>query len=111
MQVKFSNRGPTLIAKVAGELDHHSTGYLRQKMDYEIIKATNKNLIMDFSDTGFMDSSGIGLIIGRYKNVKSMNGETVLVVKDSRIAKILEMAGINKMMPVFTSVNEAFESL
>lgn len=111
MQVKFSRKGKTLIAKISGELDHHSTEYFRQKIDSELLKAENKNLIMDLNLTGFMDSSGIGLIIGRYKKVLSINGKTAIVVNNSRITRILGLSGLGKLVKMFESLDDAVKAL
>ena len=111
MHVRFSNKGPVLIAKLTGELDHHSADYLRIKIDSEIVKSTTKDLIMDFSEVGFMDSSGIGVILGRYKNMHSMNGRTAVVSVNKQILKLLEMSGIEKYVPVYGNMDEAIKDL
>ena len=65
MQVKFSNKGKTLVVSVSGELDHHSAEFLREKIDGEIIKSTTRNIIFELSKLSFMDSSGIGVDTGQ----------------------------------------------
>ena len=67
MKVKISYKGTILIASLEGELDHHSAQYVRQKIDSELMKSSNRDMILDFSKVSFMDSSGIGVVIGRYK--------------------------------------------
>lgn len=111
MQVRFSNKGPVLIAKLTGELDHHSADYLRIKIDSEIVKSTTRDLIMDFTEVGFMDSSGIGVIIGRYKNMLNINGKTAVVSVNKQISKLLEMSGIGKFVPVYANMDEAVKDL
>lgn len=111
MQLKFSNRGNTLIIGILGELDHHSAEYIRQKVDAEMIKSTTKNVIFDFSKVSFMDSSGIGVIIGRYKNILKLNGKASIVNVNSQTRRILEMAGLLKIIPVYDSINDAMEAV
>jgi len=111
LQIKFYNRGTTLIASIAGELDHHSAEYIRQKIDNEMIKSTNKNIIFDFSSLSFMDSSGIGVIMGRYKYVQRLNGKIAIVNTNVQIDRILEMAGIKKIIPVYDKIDAAIGAL
>lgn len=107
MQVKFSNKGTTLIIGIIGELDHHSAEYIRTKIDAEMVKSTTKHIIFDFSKVSFMDSSGIGVIIGRYKNIQKLNGRAAIVNPNLQIKKIFEMGGIFKLMPLYESMDEA----
>ncbi|HHW49418.1 MAG TPA: anti-sigma F factor antagonist [Clostridiaceae bacterium] len=111
MQIKFSNRGTTLIASIIGELDHHSAEYIRQKIDNEMIKSTNKNVIFDLSKLSFMDSSGIGVIMGRYKNIQRLNGKMAIVNTNAQIDRILEMASIKKIIPVYEKLDTAIGAL
>lgn len=111
MQVKFNTKGTTLVVNILGELDHHSAEYVRQKIDSEIIKATTRNLIFDFTKLEFMDSSGIGVIAGRYRNIKKLEGNAAIVSSNKQINRILEMSGIYKIMPVYNSLDLAISSL
>lgn len=109
MQIKFTNKATTLIASITGELDHHSAEYIRQKIDTEMIKATTKNIIFDFSKVNFMDSSGIGVIMGRYKNIQKLNGGTAIVNASTQIKRIFEMSGLLKIIPVYDTMDEALD--
>lgn len=111
MQIKFSNRGTTLVISIIGELDHHSAEHIRQKIDGELIKSTTKNIIFDFSKLSFMDSSGIGVLIGRYKNIQKLNGKAVIVKANAQIKRVLEMSGILKIMTLYDSLDAAFDAL
>lgn len=107
LQIKFSNKGNTLIIGILGELDHHSAEYIRQKIDAEMIKSTTKNIVFDFSKVSFMDSSGIGVIMGRYKNIIKLSGKAAIINANHQIKRILEMSGILKIIPVYDSINDA----
>lgn len=111
MQIKFSYRGTTLIARVIGELDHHSAEYARQKIDGEMVKSTTKNLVFDFSQLTFMDSSGIGIIMGRYKNIQKLNGKIAIVCGNPQISRILKMCGIPKLMNIYDNLDSAISEL
>ncbi|MCX7710495.1 MAG: anti-sigma F factor antagonist [Clostridia bacterium] len=110
MQIKFSNKGTTLIVGINGELDHHSAEYIRQKVDGEIIKSSTKNVIFDLSNVSFMDSSGIGVIIGRYKNIQKLNGKTALTGLNEHVKRIFDMAGLLKIIPAYGNVESALKN-
>lgn len=111
MQVKFNNKGSTLIVSILGELDHHSAEYIRQKVDNEILKSTTRNVIFDFAKVSFMDSSGIGVIIGRYKNISKLNGKVAVVNASTQIGRILEMSGILRIISLYESIDTAIKAL
>lgn len=107
LQIKFSNRGSTLIVSLVGELDQHSAEYTRQKIDAEIIRSTTKNIVFDLSKMSFMDSSGIGVIMGRYKNISRLKGKIAIAAAMPQIKRILDISGIFKFIPYFQSASEA----
>lgn len=107
MQIKLSKRGTTLIIGVYGELDHHSAEYVRQKVDSEIMRSSTKNIIFDFTKLSFMDSSGIGVIMGRFKNIQKLNGKSVIVNANEQIKRLLEMSGILRIIPMYNTLDEA----
>jgi len=111
LHIKFTNRGTTLIIRIIGELDHHTAEYVRQKIDGELLKSTTRNIIFDFSELSFMDSSGIGVIIGRYKNILKLNGKAAVVNTNDQIMRILDMSGILKIIPVYKSLDDAVAAL
>ncbi len=111
MDVTFSKRGTTLIAKIRGELDHHTAEYIRRKIDSEIMKSFTKNVIFDFSDISFMDSSGIGVIMGRYKNIRQLHGRVSLVNIKPQLRRIVDMSGILKYVSIHDNVNDAINTM
>jgi stage II sporulation protein AA (anti-sigma F factor antagonist) len=111
VDVKFGSKGTTLVVKLLGELDHHCADYIRRKIDNELFKSSTKNMIFDFTGLKFMDSSGIGVIMGRYKNITRLRGRAVIVNRDMQIKRILEMSGILKMIDVYESVDKALSVL
>jgi stage II sporulation protein AA (anti-sigma F factor antagonist) len=69
MQVEYNHKDKLLILKIEEEIDHHTSEKIRKRADYEIQVHIPKKLVFDFSNVTFMDSSGIGMLIGRYKLV------------------------------------------
>jgi len=111
LKVKISYKGSTLIAGIIGELDHHSAEYIRGKIDSELIKATTKNVILDFSKVSFMDSSGIGVIMGRYKNVSKLNGKLSVINVNDQMMRIFEMSGLLKVIPTYDNIDVAMNKM
>lgn len=111
LDVKLYRKGTTLIIKIMEDMDHHSAQYLRQKIDCEIVKATVKNIIFDFSNVNFMDSSGIGVVVGRYKNIQKLNGRAAIVNANTKIMQIFEMSGVLKIIPAYSDMDKAISSM
>ena len=88
-QVTLKQDGKTLTALLSGEIDHHWAAILREKIDERAAAAAPAILILDFSAVTFMDSSGIGLILGRHKLVSAMGQKAPKDIK-----RMLSIAGI-----------------
>ena len=93
-QVTMMQEGKQMTAFLSGEIDHHWAAVLREQMD-EAIKATvPEKLILDFSGVTFMDSSGVGLILGRYRLMNSWKGVVVVQKAPAGIKRMLAIADI-----------------
>lgn len=100
-----------LVVQFKGELDHHTTESSRQKIDQQYSDHRIKNIVFDLRGLTFMDSSGIGLIMGRYKNSMEKGGKLVLVSQNSYVDKILKMSGLLKIVDSYPTIESAIESL
>lgn len=100
VESNFSKDENVLYISITEEIDHHTTEKIRRRMDYEIARFMPRKVVFDFSKVSFMDSAGIGLLIGRYKLVKLLGGITELVNVSKSTEKVLEMSGILKIMPI-----------
>lgn len=99
MPVYITNAGGgTIVAKITGEIDHHSSRWLRMDIDTAIIDNDPKRLMLDFSGVSFMDSSGVGLVMGRYKNMRERGGEVTLINMPEYIEKVMNLAGMDKLL-------------
>ena len=95
--------GHTLKIKLRGEIDHHSASALRTSMD-DMIKANRpKKLIVDMSAVDFMDSSGLGLIMGRYSLMQGIGGETCVLDPSPATERIMSLAGMERMIKILRS--------
>ena len=83
------------------ELDHHNAEEIRRKADRLIEKHHIKCVIFDFTETNFMDSSGIGVIMGRYRMVHLLGGEVWAANTNDRMKKILVMSGVTKIIQIY----------
>ena len=108
--VKFTVRSKTLIVTVTGDIDQHNAGDLREQTDMRISHENVKKLIFDFSGLDFMDSSGIGVIIGRYKLMRTMGGKVQIVVKKQSVKKILELSGVRKIVGIYENLSDAMKT-
>ncbi len=100
-----------LIVNVSEELDHHNAEIIRDKIDKIIVKENIKCVIFDFSNTKFMDSSGIGVIIGRYKNIKNRGGNVVVANVGPRMDRIFNMSGLYRIINRYENVKEALNDV
>ncbi|MCD7882789.1 MAG: anti-sigma factor antagonist [Lachnospiraceae bacterium] len=101
MNSLFTVSGTVLCIHLPAEIDHHTANSLCAEADRLIQKKYIRSVLFDFSETTFMDSSGIGMLIGRYKLMRFMGGVVMAVHVGPRMNRILEMAGINKIMDIF----------
>lgn len=92
--------GRTLWIRVPGELDHHSAERICRETDRLVKERDIQEIVFDFSETIFCDSSGIGMLMGRYKMMKALGGSVRAVQVRERVGKILMLAGIMKIIPV-----------
>ncbi len=90
--------GTTLVVKLSGEIDQSCAGTIRENIDRELKQVSIRNLILDFADVSFMDSSGIGMILGRYKEIKMRGGKTMIIRTRPQVDRILELSGLKKII-------------
>ena len=94
MQIRVKQQEHGVVASLYGELDHHSAMQTRQSLDHIIAKYKDTDLVLDLKNLSFMDSSGLGVIIGRYKKLKS-SGNNLFVRNASRqIDKVFNVSGL-----------------
>lgn len=89
-----------LCIKMPKEVDHHNAGKITGQADEMICRSEVKNLIFDFSNTEFMDSSGIGIILGRYKKISYFHGKVYAIHVNVQIRKMLHMSGLQKIVEI-----------
>ena len=98
MEIIFYVEEDTLIAELSGEIDHHVTEKLRQDIDDEMKLCGTRDLVFDFSHVEFMDSSGIGMVLGRYKKVHNAGGKVTICIAGRLVKQILDLSGVFTLM-------------
>ena len=89
-----------LMIVISGEIDHHSAVAVRNEIDAEILRVCPKKAVMDLSGIDFMDSSGLGLIMGRYSKMRAIGGELSLLDPNERILRIFTLAGLERIVRI-----------
>ena len=100
MEEMYAVKDNCLFVMMPKEMDHHKADTIRMKIDEYLLDYKAQNVIFDFENTRFMDSSGIGLIVGRYKKVSCFGGKIVAMHVNARIQKILLMSGLKDMIEI-----------
>ena len=98
--IRYDEDTKTLTVCPSGELDQNMAEKIRNTIDSEILKRGAKTLIFDMNEIPFMDSSGIGMLIGRYKLMKRMNGQVEVTGMKENVFRIFRMSGLGQIMKV-----------
>lgn len=106
MQKEFITKGRYLVVTVGEELDQYQAERIRENCKYYLEGTRIKNVIFDFSNTKFMDSAGIGVITGRYKQVKRLGGLVYVVGVTREIIRIFLISGLKELVVIKKSIDE-----
>lgn len=109
MQLSTEIKDNYMIVKLKGELDHHASEEARKKIDEKYYKSNSLNIVLDLRELNFMDSSGIGLIMGRYRNCSNRKGSVSIVSTSPYINKMIRMSGLLKLVNVYETMEEAIK--
>ncbi|MBO5248262.1 MAG: anti-sigma factor antagonist [Clostridia bacterium] len=98
--ITYETKERLLTVEIAGEIDHHTAAGLRAEIDEVIKKYSPLCLTLDFSQVNFCDSSGIALVLGRYRLMKSLGGDVELTGLAENVSHIFEMADLKKIVTI-----------
>ena len=98
--IRYETNKETLVIHVGGEIDHHSAVAVRTGIDAEIASKRPSRVLLELSDVDFMDSSGLGLIMGRFALVKQYGGTLAVLDPSPAVLKIMKLAGMERMIAV-----------
>ena len=100
MNFTITRKQDKLYVFVSGEIDHHNAALIRESVDIEIKRTRIKELIFDFSQLEMMDSSGIGILMGRLKLMQQTGGRTVVSGAPEYIEKIINLSGLGSLVEI-----------
>ena len=100
-----------LILPIGPELDHHQALRLRRISDEQLRRSRAQNVILDFKETRFMDSAGVGMIIGRYREVDLLGGKLCAIHVGKNVRKLVDISGLHKLLYIYKDLNEALAHL
>lgn len=100
-----------LIIYLTGDIDQHVVSNMRSEIDLTIRQNNIKNIIFDFKEVEFMDSSGLGMILSRYKSLQQTDGEIMLSNVSDNTMRLFDMVGIKKIIKIYDTVEDCISSL
>ena len=109
MEVKYYEKERLLLFKITEEIDEFEVKKIRRRADYEIERFSPKRVVFDFDNVTFMDSAGIGMVIGRYKQTALLGGKMELANLTDSVRKIFQMSGVLKLIPEVILIEEEEE--
>jgi stage II sporulation protein AA (anti-sigma F factor antagonist) len=111
LDVEIEQFGKAMIVRLKGELDHHTAETLKAKMEQALEENDCHHIVLSMKDLTFMDSSGLGVILGRYKKIKGRGGQMIVCDVNTGIYKLFEMSGMFKIVAVEQNENDALGRL
>lgn len=107
MEINLISEKRTIVAKIDTDLDHHSAVQIRRAIDSKIKSSNAVNVIFNFSQVDFMDSSGIGMLMGRYKITNILGGKVIIFGMKKQVRRIVDMSGIDKIITICKTYDDA----
>lgn len=104
--VTYEKKNETLLIHVSGEIDHHSAAMVRKSIDDCILAERPERVLLELSSVDFMDSSGLGLIMGRFALVKQYCGTFAVLDPSPAVVRIMKLAGMERMISVLRTKNK-----
>ncbi len=111
VNVRTKRVGGVLVASLQGELDDHSADAVRKALDRELDAMSPPRLVLDLEGVTFMDSSGLGVILGRYRKISERGGQMRIASVPAQIHKLFAISGLHKVMHVHAKQGEAVRAL
>jgi stage II sporulation protein AA (anti-sigma F factor antagonist) len=107
----FEVRHDVLLIRLSGELDHHTAEELRVKVTDTLEKERIRHIVLNLEHLTFMDSSGLGVILGRYKQIKNLGGEMIVCSISPTVKRLFDMSGLFKIIRLETDEQFALKTL
>ncbi len=101
MKIEMTDKN--MFVYLEGEIDHHCAKEMREEIDRKIDEEMPRTIILDFSAVTFMDSSGIGLVMGRYKKINETGGQVAIANPPKQIKKVMQLSGLDKIARIVST--------
>lgn len=111
LNINLVTKNNVLLIRLKGELDHHTAESLRQKVSETIEQHNIHHIVLNLKELTFMDSSGLGVILGRYKQIQSQGGEMVVCSISPAVKRLFDMSGLFKIIRLVDDEKYALETL
>lgn len=111
LSIHIEQHRQALIVRLVGELDHHMADTVKAQMEDAILRGNVTHLIVSLKDLSFMDSSGIGVILGRYKLITGRGGRMVVCDVSPAVRRLFELSGLFKIIAIEPNERDALSSL
>jgi stage II sporulation protein AA (anti-sigma F factor antagonist) len=109
MTVEVTEHGSSIVVEISGELDLFTAPAFRERVDRALSADGPRNLVLELSQLSFVDSSGLGAILGRYKVVTQLGGRMILVCPQPQVQRIFALSGLFKIMDPAQNVDQALQ--
>jgi len=111
VEIDYSIVKDTMILRLKGELDHAVAEKFRTEVDSLLQKMAPQNLLLDMGGVSFIDSSGLGIILGRYRQLQARQGRMAITRAQPQVRRILELSGLMRVMGIYTDETRALNEL
>jgi len=111
LHIDLEVKGNVLCVRLQGELDHHTAGELKKQITEKLEQHQIRHILLNLAELHFMDSSGLGVILGRYNQVKMNEGEMVVCAISKTVEKMFDLSGLFKIIRLEVSEENALQSL
>jgi stage II sporulation protein AA (anti-sigma F factor antagonist) len=111
LAIDLNVKNDILCIKLSGELDHHTAEILRNKVSEKLDQDNILHIVLNLESLSFMDSSGLGVILGRYKQITKMGGQMIVCAISQDVKRLFEMSGMFKIIRLEESEASALKSL
>ena len=111
MEITFIPKHRMILARTSGEIDHHSAEKIKWVVEKEIKRTSAINVAFDFGCVTFMDSSGIGMLIGRFKTVTALGGGMIVFDANEQIQRLMDMSGLTRLVTVSETLQKGITQM
>lgn len=111
LHMDLTTKDDVLIIRLKGELDHHTAEKLKEQVEQRLEDKSVRHILLNLADLSFMDSSGLGVILGRYKQISQKGGQMIVCAISPTIYRLFELSGMFKILHIAEDEEQALHTL